>query len=244
LIAIPDVSDLLLHDDTLLIATVDGSIHLRQTTGQDAPFETIQNVARRDITFETIDHHHVLIKTGDNDAGLWNLVDQRFDLQWPNCHKMAVAPSRHQFALASNRGYGNMLFDTTLFEHIWTASGHTAPILDLKFSPDGKWLFSCSTDRSIRVWDLQQKVQTMILRGHECAIERIAVAPDLATLASSDESGCLRLWDLRTGREYFELYRHQTGFRSLQFTDDGSQLIAIDTDQFEFRWDSRDDRSE
>jgi len=94
--------------------------------------------------------------------------------------------------------------------------GHKALIMDIAFTPDGKYLISASNDKTIRVWDLAQPGTARILRGQigagdEGKIYAMALAPDGRTLAvgdlwqkdmeyNDDKVGDIRLQDLATGR--------------------------------------------
>jgi WD40 repeat protein len=53
------------------------------------------------------------------------------------------------------------VFDAVTLERIHTFRGHLGPIRCLAVSPDGKFLASGSTDRSVKLWELQQLDQNV-----------------------------------------------------------------------------------
>jgi len=82
---------------------------------------------------------------------------------------------------------------------------HTRTIMSLTLSPDNKTLFSGSEDHSIKVWDVSD-VQDPILitsldkmttpNAHATKITSLALSPDNKTLFSAEESGIVNVWDL------------------------------------------------
>ena len=55
--------------------------------------------------------------------------------------------------------------------------GHTAPIVDLAVSPDGKWLASASWDHTVRLWPLAGGAPR-VLEGHTQNVNGVAFTPD------------------------------------------------------------------
>lgn len=79
-------------------------------------------------------------------------------------------------------------------------SGHFAAVRDLATSPDGRYLFSASEDRSIRVWDLRTGKEIRKLTTKAPAVI-VACSPDGRYLAGSDGDTFATVWSLRTYSE-------------------------------------------
>ncbi len=76
--------------------------------------------------------------------------------------------------------------------------GHTAPIVSLAVSPDGKTLASASWDRSIRLWPLSGG-EPRVLNGHEQNVNGVAFTRDGKSLVSASYDATIRIWPLSGG---------------------------------------------
>ncbi|MEO1337035.1 MAG: WD40 repeat domain-containing protein, partial [Myxococcota bacterium] len=65
-------------------------------------------------------------------------------------------------------------------------------------SPDGKRAASCSSDYSIRLWDLERRTLSRVLRGHSDDVEDFVFVNDYIGVSASRDRRILT-WDLRTG---------------------------------------------
>jgi ribosome assembly protein RRB1 len=80
-------------------------------------------------------------------------------------------------------------------------SGHKGSVEDVQFSPSQEHvLASCSTDKTIKLWDLratQQKAQVSFI-AHDCDVNVISWNTTTKfLLASGDDKGEFKVWDLR-----------------------------------------------
>jgi cytochrome c len=73
--------------------------------------------------------------------------------------------------------------------------GHTAPVVALAASPDGKWIASASWDRSIRLTPVAGG-ETKVLQGHQDNVNAIAFTPDGSALVSAGYDLTVRIWPL------------------------------------------------
>ena len=81
--------------------------------------------------------------------------------------------------------------------------GHKRGVAAVKFSPDGRWIASCSADATIRIWETATGKHVRTLEGHLAGISTIAWSPDSKTLASGSDDKSIRLWDVATVRLVF-----------------------------------------
>jgi hypothetical protein len=76
-----------------------------------------------------------------------------------------------------------------------TIENHADWVFGLAFSPDGKRLFSCSRDKTAKVWDLTTKESVLTFPDHQNPVYGIAVKADGKAGFSVGEDNQLRTWN-------------------------------------------------
>jgi WD40 repeat protein/mono/diheme cytochrome c family protein len=81
-----------------------------------------------------------------------------------------------------------------------TVLAHTAPILAIRYSPDGKLLASASADRTVKIWNADTLTELRALERQPDWPQALAWSPDGRTLAVGRYDGSVALYDAATGR--------------------------------------------
>ena len=140
-------------------------------------------------------------------------------------------------------------------------AGHSAPILGVAFSRDGKLAlsgsggssevdgrFSVLPDNSLRVWDARTGQPLRRLRGFRNGIAAVGFSPDgkLALVASAGKvenrtftpggDHDLRLWDLDKERELRVLEGHRGDVLCIAFSPDGKRALSGGRDKVVRLW--------
>ena len=103
------------------------------------------------------------------------------------------------------------------------------------FSPDGRTLAAGSSDRTIRLWDVQSGQLKRTISGLNYAVSALAFSPNGRLLASGSEGlivnpvsydkRAIRLWDVAAGQE-LQFPFEMDEVWALAFRPDGGMLVA------------------
>jgi RNA polymerase sigma factor (sigma-70 family) len=114
--------------------------------------------------------------------------------------------------------------------------GHTAPVLCVAFSSDGRRILSSSMDATVRLWDVETGKELRRLQGHTDRVDCVTFVPgDDRRALSCAWDGTVRLWDLDRGRQ-LQCF-HPPGRPGIHLTNviffrDGKRILvnAVDND--------------
>lgn len=109
---------------------------------------------------------------------------------------------------------------------LFRLDGHRGRIYTVIFDPTGQQLYSGSTDKSVRVWDVM----------HNGAVFSVDFSPDGKTLATGSEDHTARLWSLESGKQVTALNQHQSRIYKVKFSPDGVRLATASWDNTAGIW--------
>jgi COMPASS component SWD3 len=126
------------------------------------------------------------------------------------------------------------------YKQKYILKGHKKGVSQVRFSPDGRWIASCSADGTIKIWDAANGRHMRTLEGHLAGVSTIAWSPDSNTIASGSDDKAIRLWHRATGKPYpAPLMGHHNYVYSLCFSPKGNMLVSGSYDEAVFLWDIR-----
>ncbi|KAK9472565.1 WD40-repeat-containing domain protein [Dipodascopsis tothii] len=148
---------------------------------------------------------------------------------------LAQAQARFDKAAASTTAEPHERFvtasdDMTMF--LWDLSvstskpvarmtGHQKPVNYVSFSPDGRYIASCSFDNSIKLWDGRDGKFVDTMRGHVAAVYMCAWSSDSRLLVSCSKDMTVKVWDVRTRKLFTDLPGHKGEVYAVDWSVDG-----------------------
>jgi len=96
----------------------------------------------------------------------------------------------------------------------------------IAFSPDSKILASGGFDRTIKLWDWQNKMVFATLLGHSEMISDLAFLPKENYLVSSSWDGNVKIWDLDNQQCFATFKTHFKEINCLTVSEDEKSIIA------------------
>jgi len=79
-------------------------------------------------------------------------------------------------------------------------TGHKGWVQSVAVSPDGKWAASGSTDKTVKIWDLETGECRATLKGHTDEVKSVAITPDGGRILSGSNDNTIRVWEPKEGK--------------------------------------------
>jgi WD40 repeat protein/serine/threonine protein kinase len=121
----------------------------------------------------------------------------------------------------------------------WT--GHTNVIHNLRYSTDGRYLVSSSSDRTARLWDPETGESQRDPNDHSGTIWDAVISPDNRFVFTAGDDQNVGIWDLETGERRGRFFGHGGPVYALGVAWDESsstsRVISAGKDRFVLVWD-------
>jgi WD40 repeat protein len=224
----------------LAAAAEDNSIELWEiATGAKHSTSAIQFGAVSSVRFSP-DGRWLASGSGDSSARLWDLTTGRIEhvLHNPSAvNAVAFSPDSRWlvsgggelFRVVKKNDFGVRLWDVTTGEEKHAFTGHSAAVLAVAFSPDGRWIASGSADYNVKVWNTAMAREEHTLKGHYFYVTGVGFSTDgrwIAAIAGDTGAG-VKLWDPVSGSELNESFTKDSYGNSFDFSPDGRK-VALD----------------
>ncbi|MFN3741871.1 MAG: WD40 repeat domain-containing protein, partial [Anaerolineales bacterium] len=92
---------------------------------------------------------------------------------------------------------------------------------------DGRTLVSGSSDRTVKVWEVETGRLLRSLEGHPGSVRAVALSADGRTLVSGSSDRTVRAWDVESGQARL-LFWNDAAILSLALPPDGRTLVCGD----------------
>jgi len=98
------------------------------------------------------------------------------------------------------------------------------------FSPDGRWIVSADSDRTLKMWEAATGALVRALSSHTRPVSGCAFSPDGLFIVSASWDHTLKVWEAATGTELHTLCGHSWSVNDCAFSPDGRWIVSASTD--------------
>jgi len=164
----------------------------------------------------------------DKSVKLWNLTNGE-------CIKtlkvnsivetVAMANDASFIAIAGQiSNYGIVVFNSELDKELFVLQGHSDTVGMIRLSENNQRLVSCSSDKSIRVWDLKGK-SVIFERYYHGAILCCSISGDGSCIALSTKDDLIEVWNIDFEVLLFSKKHEKKEVREILLSHDNKELI-------------------
>ncbi|ODQ65012.1 WD40 repeat-like protein [Nadsonia fulvescens var. elongata DSM 6958] len=115
--------------------------------------------------------------------------------------------------------------------------GHSGAVFGLDFSPDNRYLLSCSEDRTVRLWSMETFTNLVSYKSHNQPIWDVAFSPNGQHFATASHDQTARLWSCDRMYPLRIMAGHMSDVDCVTFHPNGKYLLTGSSDKTCRMWD-------
>lgn len=179
----------------------------------------------------------------DRTVSLWNIETQKQIFSFFEPSEVYSVAINQQIVVAGNSGrkitswkldnkaLNHIFFYDSFSRNLYNQDSHAGLIYSLILSKDGKTLFSCSADRTIKIWNTNRGQLKSTLTGHTDSVLTLAISSSDRFLISGSTDKTIRIWDLTIPDSKPQILTgHDNWVTAIAITSDDKYLVSGSTD--------------
>lgn len=117
--------------------------------------------------------------------------------------------------------------------------GHSASVRTVICSKDGKFAFTGSGDRSIKMWEQNTGREIRTFLGHSYSVNSLSITNNGKNLASCSSDKTAKVWEVISGKEIFSTHPQEDLLTDACFNPSGNLLVTAGYGDSARVWDLR-----
>ena len=110
-------------------------------------------------------------------------------------------------------------------------SGHSERVSSLSWSPDGKYIASCSSDKTLQIWDTLTGRRSFVHSNRSAAMNTVAWSPNNRAIAFGSNDKAVQIWDVQNRKPMTTYQGHTNYITSVAWSPDGSRIASTGVDR-------------
>jgi WD40 repeat protein len=107
-----------------------------------------------------------------------------------------------------------------------TYTGHTDEVNAIDLSPDGNYMATASSDKTIQIWDLSTSKAVKKLEGFEWKVTSLKYSADGKYIIGGCNNGVAKLFDVETGKSVSDFKTLGKNVRDVSFSRNGKEIAV------------------
>jgi len=120
-------------------------------------------------------------------------------------------------------------------------AGHSAPVIGIAVSRDGRYLLTGGADNEARLWDIPTRKTIQTFKGHKGWVYWVAFSPDEKSVVTASHDSTVVIWDKDTAKVLHTL-KHEKAVNNAVFSADGSKILTACDDNIARIWDIKTEK--
>jgi WD40 repeat protein len=103
---------------------------------------------------------------------------------------------------------------------------HSAAVLNIAWSPDGKKIASASADKTVQIWNATSKTPILVYRNHTKPVSALAWSPDGSRIVSGSWDTTVQVWNVQSGRKFSTYRGYSREVSTVAWSPDGKYIAS------------------